>query len=213
MGFFSLKAECGVCGKAVGMNRYQVKKDNAWCCPECFKKAQNGANGPRVFFIQNVTLAELKTLVNDPYASVGEVKEVVENKEYRMHCNVCGHIYCYNRADIDRNNEKLRQAKREGSLAALNALAGSSYHMYEQHKQMDNSLSQIVDYTRCPKCNSTNVQELTEEEFSALQTKNNAAPVSSVSNADELKKFKELLDMGIISQEEFDAKKKQLLGL
>lgn len=31
--------------------------------------------------------------------------------------------------------------------------------------------------------------------------------------ADELKKFKELLDMGVISQEEFDAKKKQLLGL
>ena len=29
----------------------------------------------------------------------------------------------------------------------------------------------------------------------------------------ELKKFKELLDMGIITQEEFDAKKKQLLGL
>lgn len=33
------------------------------------------------------------------------------------------------------------------------------------------------------------------------------------SSADELKKFKELLDSGIISQEEFDAKKKQLLGL
>lgn len=33
------------------------------------------------------------------------------------------------------------------------------------------------------------------------------------SNADELKKFKDLLDSGIISQEEFDAKKKQLLGL
>ena len=33
------------------------------------------------------------------------------------------------------------------------------------------------------------------------------------SNADELKKFKELLDSGIITQEEFDAKKKQLLGL
>ena len=33
------------------------------------------------------------------------------------------------------------------------------------------------------------------------------------SSADELKKFKELLDMGVISQEEFDAKKKQLLGL
>ena len=33
------------------------------------------------------------------------------------------------------------------------------------------------------------------------------------SNADELKKYKELLDSGVISQEEFDSKKKQLLGL
>ena len=33
------------------------------------------------------------------------------------------------------------------------------------------------------------------------------------SNADELRKYKELLDDGVISQEEFDAKKKQLLGL
>lgn len=32
-------------------------------------------------------------------------------------------------------------------------------------------------------------------------------------NADELKKFKELLDIGVITQVEFDAKKKQLLGL
>ena len=36
---------------------------------------------------------------------------------------------------------------------------------------------------------------------------------ANYSNADELKKFKELLDSGVISQEEFDAKKKQLLGL
>ena len=33
------------------------------------------------------------------------------------------------------------------------------------------------------------------------------------SNADELKKYKDLLDSGVITQEEFDAKKKQLLGL
>ena len=50
------------------------------------------------------------------------------------------------------------------------------------------------------------------------QAKNNA-PVTTIkqeipqSNADELKKYKELLDMGVISQEEFDTKKKQLLGL
>lgn len=33
------------------------------------------------------------------------------------------------------------------------------------------------------------------------------------SNVDELKKYKELLDSGVITQEDFDAKKKQLLGL
>lgn len=36
---------------------------------------------------------------------------------------------------------------------------------------------------------------------------------NSMSEADELKKYKELLDDGTITQEEFDAKKKQLLGL
>ena len=36
---------------------------------------------------------------------------------------------------------------------------------------------------------------------------------SMLSSADELKKFKDLLDAGIISQAEFDAKKKQILGV
>ena len=36
---------------------------------------------------------------------------------------------------------------------------------------------------------------------------------NTTSDADELKKYKDLLDSGAITQEEFDAKKKQLLGL
>ena len=39
-----------------------------------------------------------------------------------------------------------------------------------------------------------------------------AAPVVQDA-ADEIRKYKELLDMGAITQEEFDAKKRQLLGL
>ena len=38
-------------------------------------------------------------------------------------------------------------------------------------------------------------------------------PSEKSSEADELKKYKDLLDSGVITQEEFDAKKKQLLGL
>ena len=36
---------------------------------------------------------------------------------------------------------------------------------------------------------------------------------SGYSTADEIKKYKELLEAGTISQEEFDEKKKHLLGL
>ena len=78
---------------------------------------------------------------------------------------------------------------------------------------MEHSLDGIVDYSKCPKCNSTDIKELSEEEFKTLQTKNNAPASTTLSSADELKKYKELFDMGVISQEEFDAKKKQLLGL
>ena len=44
-----------------------------------------------------------------------------------------------------------------------------------------------------------------------LKTQTPAAPATSP--ADEIKRYKELLDTGILTQEEFDAKKKQLLGL
>ena len=42
--------------------------------------------------------------------------------------------------------------------------------------------------------------------------KNNTLKTSQ-GNTDELKKFKDLLDSGVITQEEFDTKKKQLLNL
>jgi hypothetical protein len=61
-----------------------------------------------------------------------------------------------------------------------------------------------------------------QEVFSAIsellsQFQNNNQTVihkeEKLSSADELKKYKDLLDSGVITQEEFDAKKKQLLGL
>ena len=56
---------------------------------------------------------------------------------------------------------------------------------------------------------------LIERQGSVKTTTTTAAAKQDIpqSNADELKKFKELLDSGVITQEEFDAKKKQLLGL
>ena len=51
-----------------------------------------------------------------------------------------------------------------------------------------------------------------EESVVQIET-NKSSNVATVSSADELKKFKDLLDSGVITQEEFDTKKKQLLGL
>lgn len=59
----------------------------------------------------------------------------------------------------------------------------------------------------------TEVVNFIKAKVSEYKRGKNAPVVAQVSAADELKKFKELLDLGVISQEEFDAKKKELLGL
>lgn len=55
------------------------------------------------------------------------------------------------------------------------------------------------------------------EVLNSLRNQNNAPAqsnsLSTISDADEILKFKKLLDSGIITQDEFDKKKKQLLGL
>ena len=46
-----------------------------------------------------------------------------------------------------------------------------------------------------------------------FKSKENSSTETNKSDADELKKFAELKDQGIITEEEFNAKKKQILGL
>lgn len=56
------------------------------------------------------------------------------------------------------------------------------------------------------------IAEFVKGRVSYYKQQKNAPSVAAFSPADELKKYKELLDMGVISQEEFDKKKNQLLG-
>jgi len=58
------------------------------------------------------------------------------------------------------------------------------------------------------------LQSLLTQVFNAQQKNESDSNTSpQLSSADELVKFKSLLDSGVITQEEFDSKKKQLLGL
>ena len=56
-------------------------------------------------------------------------------------------------------------------------------------------------------------QKINERQENTVNQTTVNAPAPQPSAMDELKKLKDLLDAGIITQEEFDAKKKQLLGL
>lgn len=132
--------------------------------------------------------------------------------EYRIKCNVCGNIFCYNDADIRRNQELIKKAKSERRSAVLNDYGVSMVVGNQMHARADSIESQIRDFSRCPHCNSTNLTELSEEEFKAAQAPA-PQPGPAENSFDEIKKYKELLDMGIITQEEFDLKKKEILGL
>ncbi len=129
--------------------------------------------------------------------------------EHRMRCNTCGNIFCYTDSDIKSNKTQSILAGISAIGAFASAFSGTRYDMYEQNKNLNAQTAKIKDFSRCPQCNSTNITEITDNESSTQKE----TPQTSISSADELKKFKELLDSGVITQEEFDAKKKQLLGL
>lgn len=145
---------------------------------------------------------ELKDCIKDG-------KTYVENKEYRMLCLACGKRFFYTTKDLKDNQERAKRAMLSTVGSSVNALAGSSIVASTESGNADRLISQIRDFSKCPYCNSTSIREMTEDEWDNRNTNLQNA----FSSADELKKFKELLDSGVITQEEFDAKKKQLLGL
>lgn len=137
----------------------------------------------------------------------------VEPEETRIKCNTCGHLYCYTEDDIAMNKFYLNSAKTATNIGAFNAVAGNAVIGQANYASAERDLEKIKDFSRCPKCNSTDIRKLSKEEFESEKSAISNTSHSNISTADELKKFKELLDMGVITQEEFDAKKKQLLGL
>lgn len=81
-------------------------------------------------------------------------------------------------------------------IAVATSASTIKFYMLQNRDEIHNVISQIV----LERQNKQNTQTTIKQKI-------------SLSNADELKKFKELLDSGVISQEEFETKKKQLLGL
>ncbi|UCZ52917.1 DUF4429 domain-containing protein [Bacillus shivajii] len=55
-------------------------------------------------------------------------------------------------------------------------------------------------------------KNIIEDQIEKVLSSNNGNTINELSNADEIKKFKELLDQGIISDDEYNKKKQELLG-
>jgi predicted Zn-ribbon and HTH transcriptional regulator len=134
----------------------------------------------------------------------------MEMQTHNIHCKVCGCVFCYTDEDV-KQNEKNKKNSNPSTLGVLGmvALTGSLFPAYIAGKESDKAQAKIRDFSRCPQCNSAELEELSRAELEQLHTKSG----TSSSPVEEIKKYKELLDSGIITQEEFDAKKKQLLGL
>lgn len=209
MGLFDMMRVCKHCRQA-------VKTGITGKCPSCKNSTILPDNPSDQSY--NRTMAQWKTM------SEAEKQEFVDfclgnsdgkkiDKEYRVKCETCGHIYCYTQSDLEANLKHAKKALGASVMSFGNAVSGTQYGFHANEERSQRELDKMVDYTKCPKCNSRSIRQLTEEEYKKAAAAAQAGHAPALSSAEELKKFKELLDMGVISQEEFDAKKKQLLGL
>lgn len=229
MGLFS-KTICGVCGGTIRGQYVQVKDRGGRgsllynLCPDCNQKFRMVTRDKVPYPTNPVETGHIIRKGANPAGVI----------EKRMRCNVCGEIFCYSDKDLARNRQIWDAAIRARNSAVREAVIGTTIASNQQTARAESLEAQVVDYSKCPKCHSTDLKEISADEFKAIQEgqpKGRSANVSeadelkaiqeeqskgrsaNVSIADELKKFKELLDMGAISQEEFDAMKKRLLGL
>lgn len=188
-----LWGKCTICGNELGFMYYNIRGTHDKICGNCCEKA----NKPENTIIQE----------NGKYRIVNNA-----DTEKRIKCNNCGHTYCYTQNDLFENLEYQKQAKTAAVMSTIGAVGGNRMDVYANGQTVDSSLGKVVDYSRCPVCNSMDIREMTKEECAKENASRNV-PSNSLSIVDEIKQYKELMDMGLITQEEFNQKKKQLMGL
>lgn len=264
MGFFDLKVFCGVCDKEIGLNRYKIKKSNAWVCPECFKKA----GGPMVINVSKVTVEDIKQAIKEEESKQEKTKEIISNntlstaEEMYRYCidNNFGSgwnenwgqkhfkiieenllngekiymtfigVHNYISTTKHDNNFAFAITNKRIMMAQKNTIAGEKFQTVSLENINDITFKSgialgvvTIDSIKetfnigldkvSAKLINSKIHEIIDTINNSKNTTNKLESTSVISVADELKKFKELLDMGILTKEEFDIKKKQLLNL
>lgn len=264
MGFFDLKAVCGVCGKEVGLNRFKIKRSNAWVCPKCLKKA----GGAMSIDISKVTIEDIKQMIpldqleeyRDPLSTAEGMYQYCNDNKFNSGCNKKFMLEHFKIIEDNLMDDEKVYVTFVGVHNYVSATKHDGNHAYaitnkrimivqEDIDIISISLEDINNITfksgivlgtitidtikgtfnigsdkTAAKLVNSRIHEAINEIYNDNNDNNdnnnnnnneNERLVSTtvVSVADELKKFKELLDMGVLTQEEFDAKKEQLLNL
>lgn len=225
---------CKLCDKRIGFFGKAYTAVNEILCEDCrnsYRKALDSAyDNPGKFndylnefqtkFQDRADLDKFVKHLNEVYdATLKKIEHEENNKKYGddfyMQCELCKHVFHYTKQDLMVDAEMIGQAAKQEMFAGLNMIGGNMLAGKIDALGTEGIKANIPDRSKCPKCGNSKLKRISEEEAKAEIEKLNtpAQIVTATSAADELKKFKELLDMGAITQEEFEAKKKQLLGL
>lgn len=258
MGFFSLKQTCSICGRDVGLHRFQIS-NKEWICPDCFKKAgfnmstqigtMSSDSIKAILAEKDRSAVELESFIATK--KIGTYLEIDENqKKWLIPDGFMGKnknplIYRYedivdfelleDGSSISKGG--LGRALVGGALlGGVGAIVGGVTGGKKSHSTCEslkikitlNNISNSTVYinfinttTKKDSFTYKGVYPLAQECVSVLQLicdsvkkpTNEGASTNTSSTADEILKFKQLLDDGIITQDEFETKKKQLLGL
>lgn len=104
-----------------------------------------------------------------------------------------------------------KQGRASYPLSSISGISLESGKMYSQHLclHIGGADKVIIPFEMKPE----DLNQLYNCLLSTTERKKQNEPISTISEADEILKYKKLLDTGAITQEEYDAKKKQLLSL
>ncbi len=85
--------------------------------------------------------------------------------EYRKRCNVCGHIFCYTDKDVKESDKNKIISGISDLGAAAGAFGGHWGATLANQNNANRFENKIKDFNRCPKCNSTDLTLLSDEEW------------------------------------------------
>ncbi len=104
------------------------------------------------------------------------------------------------------------QFKKSGLSIGYLQIETASSQMNNRANNFFNENSFTFDKTKVSNEKMEEVANYVKQRIDDIK-RSDGSSATKISPADELKKFKDLLDAGIITQDEFDAKKKDLLGI